>query len=202
MFNEKSCINCDAKFIPSKCHPYQKYCGQKCAKYVIGRRRYGLGPKKEIIQCQVCDKNFLQKRLSNTMYCSLKCKRLAQSRKNKGLPINGPRKHIWGSGHLTKTGYRIISRMHHPNSVKGKRSGQIMEHVFVMSEHLERPLTNKETVHHINGIRDDNRIENLELWSHSHPFGQRVIDKLKWCKEFLEEYGHSVIMKKNNLREV
>ena len=94
------------------------------------------------------------------MYCCLKCKRLAGSRKNQGLPINGPR---WGSGHLTKTGYRIISKPGHPNSVKGKRSGQIMEHTFVMSEHLGRPLVKGETVHHKNGIRNDNRIENLEL---------------------------------------
>ncbi len=38
------------------------------------------------------------------------------------------------------------------------------------------------------GIRDDNRIENLELWSKAQPSGQRVEDKIKWCKEFLKEY--------------
>ena len=73
----------------------------------------------------------------------------------------------------------------HPNSTK---RNQILEHVFIMSEHLGRPLHKKETVHHKNGIRDDNRIENLELWSHSQPFGQRVEDKLSWCKEFLSMY--------------
>ena len=58
-----------------------------------------------------------------------------------------------------------------------------------MERHLGRKLLPEETVHHKNGDRAYNEIENLELWSKSQPAGQRVIDKVEWARKILAEYG-------------
>lgn len=85
-----------------------------------------------------------------------------------------------GSGHLSKkTGYREIW-------VDGKMR---REHRVVMERVLGRPLRADEQVHHRNGERADNRPENLELWTTSHPYGQRVDDVLAWARTIVERYS-------------
>ena len=61
-----------------------------------------------------------------------------------------------------------------------------------LTKYLQR-IKQNESVHHKNGVRNDNRIENLELWHKGQPAGQRLEDKIKWCKEFLEEYGFKIM---------
>lgn len=65
----------------------------------------------------------------------------------------------------------------------------VQEHRIIMEQMLGRELFTDENVHHINGVRDDNRPENLELWSTSQPQGQRVGDKILWAVEMLARYS-------------
>lgn len=112
-------------------------------------------------------------------------------RKNRGQDPDSPlMKRRNGEGHLDRNGYFQITVFGHPNATNSK--GRIAQHTFVMSEHIGRPLTKLESVHHKNGVRNDNRIENLELWHKGQPAGQRVEDKIEWCKEFLKEYGYTM----------
>lgn len=83
-------------------------------------------------------------------------------------------------------GYVLVRQHGHPAAIAG---GWVLEHRIVMEATLGRHLTPEESVHHKNGVRDDNRPENLELWARYQPAGQRVTDLLAFAREIIDRYG-------------
>ena len=91
-----------------------------------------------------------------------------------------------GTGCVGTNGYRRLYRPNHPNA---STDGYISEHTLVMAEMIGRPLRKGESVHHKNGVRDDNRPENLQLWTTAQPTGQRVADLLDHAQRIVDTYG-------------
>ena len=146
---------------------------------IIARNRHNRRTWRSL-NCEVCGKQFPFSHKAK--YCSRVCSRQAMSnRPAEARPNWKGGKYVDGSGYVLRLA---------PDNPMASKRGYVLEHRLVMSEMLGRPLEQHETVHHKNGIRNDNRPENLELWSGQHRPGVRVsdavVDELLSQSELLE----------------
>ena len=101
----------------------------------------------------------------------------------------------WKGGKKGNKGYVTILCREHP---RARQDGYVSEHILVMEKKLGRPILPTETIHHKNGVKNDNRPENLELWITRHSNGQRIEDLVIWALEFLNRYAPEHLREVNN----
>lgn len=114
----------------------------------------------------------------------IKIRNLKEARKVSPLH-KGKNAYNWKGGRfINKDGYILILFPNHPHKTTGD---YIFEHRLVMEKKLGRYLKSNEIVHHINGIRNDNRIENLYIVNRKNHEKNTFIIKLQKRIRYLEQ---------------
>jgi hypothetical protein len=167
-----------------------KYAHNLCRKHNQRRYKTGrtdLGPRVpwnksgiEICMMDTCNNKHLAKGLCSTHYAAFRSF-MDKDRTLENQAKIGPQK---------EKEYIKLYRPSHPFASK---QGFVKEHRLVMEEMIGRYLERHETVHHKNGNRQDNRPENLELWSRRQPSGQRAEDKVTYAIEILKLYAPDLL---------
>ena len=121
------------------------------------------------------------------------CRTHARRKQLYGDPLaGGPIRQVGAGGSVSHGYWKVPVPPDERHLVPDGRNSEL-EHRLVMARHLGRALLPTEVVHHVNGDRLDNRLENLELWNTSQPKGQRVEDKLAFAYELLRLYDAEAV---------
>lgn len=132
------------------------FCSRQCA----GEWRTLQAERKKYI-CLNCGKEFerlaSRENHADPKYCSRECAQEGRTGENHPLWEGG--RQVRGDGYVDLAPSLISDEY---DSMR-RKDGRVFEHRLVMAQHIGRPLESHEVVHHVNGDKSDNRIENLEL---------------------------------------
>lgn len=174
------------------------FCSMKCFYESAHRHPRDLTEEAPLYECQGCHSMVARRRDMiggerkggwdyRQKYCSTECHQTSRFALKEQARAAG----VLPEGHISKDGYHVVKLAH-------GRSARM--HRVIMERKLGRPLRDTENVHHKNGVRNDNSLENLELWVKTQPCGQRVEDKVAYAisllldyPEFAERAGYRII---------
>lgn len=167
------CLNCNLIFEHQQSKE-RKFCSQQCFREWKSKH---YKHKRIIVKCKTCNKSFaiFPSRKGIIEYCSRKCSAPVSAEASRKAHL-GDRNYNWQGGRSKNGhGYWMRSVSSIPIEDKwlvdgicqGKRKLQFLEHRYLIAKKMGRTLTKEEIVHHINGIKEDNRLENLQLLTKS-----------------------------------
>lgn len=185
-----TCAVCGAAFVSRhspKSRQTPKVCSTRCSGIIKHRRA--------LKSCLRCGKEFEAPASRAGVYCSPLC--FTEHRKEKRMkPCEVCGKVFLPYGGRTHLQRFCSTDCQHTGLWKGKNyrfkvidGVRHKAHRHAMEQYIGRPLLKTEYVHHRNGLKGDNRLENLELWLRHHPPGQRVEEQVVWAREILELYA-------------
>lgn len=180
IFESKICKveGCDREI---KAHGFCEFHDRRNEKYgdpLAGKPKFLLPGEQDICKFEGCEI-----KAKSLHYCYKHFSKLKKYGDPSGGDVKDGRTKVWQVGHL---GYIV---RYDPTSPYKSSKSTVFQHREIMGELIGRPLLKNENVHHKNGNKADNRIENLELWSSQQPCGQRIKDKAIYALEILTQYG-------------